>query len=95
MGFGIEGEQMVSATELSRSFGRYLDVAEARDVVILKHNRPVAVLMDFERYEQLRKQNEELLELMEHMAIYRLVREREGSAEEELVLKTLAAKYGL
>lgn len=86
---------MVSATELSRSFGKYLDEAEERDVVILKHNRPVAILMDFERYEKLREQNEELRELLEHIAIYQLVKEREESAEEEVALDALAAKYGL
>ena len=95
MGFAIEKEQMVSATELSRSFGKYLDEAEEEDVVIFKHNRPVAVLMDFERYEKLREQNEKLLDLVEHIAIHRMVKERKGSAEEGLALDALAAKYGL
>ncbi len=70
-------------------------VTEEEDVVIFKHNRPVAVLMDFERYEKLREQNEELLELIEHFAMHRMVKEGEGSAEQGLALAALAAKYGL
>lgn len=95
MGLQIEKEQMVSATELARAFGKYLDEAEEQDVVVLKHSRPVAVLMDFARYEKLREQNEELRELLEHIAIYRLVKEREGSPEEEISLEVLAEQYGL
>jgi prevent-host-death family protein len=95
MGLQISREQMVSITELARAWGRYLDEAEERDLVILKRNRPVAVLVDFARYEKLREQNEELLELVEHIAIDRLVREREGSPEEEISIEALAERYGL
>lgn len=95
MGFAMEKEQMVSATELSRAFSKYLDEAEEQDVVILKHNRPVAVLVDFERYEKLREQNEELRELLEHIAIYRMVKERAGSPKEEIQLDALVKAYGV
>ncbi|MCI2430328.1 type II toxin-antitoxin system prevent-host-death family antitoxin [Candidatus Acetothermia bacterium] len=88
-------QQMVSATELARAFGKYLDETEEQDVVVLKHSRPVAVLMDFTRYEKLREQNEELRELLEHIAVYRLVKERERSPEEEISLEALTKAYGI
>ena len=95
MGLQISKEQMVSTTELARAFGKYLDEAEEQDLVILKRNRPVAVLVDFKRYEKLREQNEDLLELFEHIEIYQMVKERERSSEEEVSLEALAKAYGL
>jgi len=95
MSLQISKEQMVSTTELARAFSKYLDETEEQDLVILKHNRPVAVLVDFERYEKLREQNEELLELLEHIAIYQMVKEREKSPEEEISLEALTRAYGV
>ncbi len=95
MSLQISKEQMIPITDLVRAFGKYLEEAAEQDLVILKHNRPVAVLVDFERYEKLREQREELLELLEHLEIYQLVKEREGSPEEEVSLEALAKAYGL
>ncbi|OGF55266.1 MAG: hypothetical protein A2Z21_09300 [Candidatus Fraserbacteria bacterium RBG_16_55_9] len=95
MGLQMSKEQMVSITDLVRAFGKYLDEAADQDLVILKHNRPVAVLVDFERYEKLREQREELLELREHLEIYQMVKEREGSPVEEISLEALSKAYDI
>lgn len=90
MAVQMKKEQMVSATELVRAFSKYLEETANQDVVILKHNRPVAVLMDFERFEKLQVRHEELLEFLDHLAIYQMVKEREHSSEEEIPIKKLA-----
>lgn len=95
MSLQISKEQIISITDLVRAFGKYLDEAAEQDLVILKHNRPVAVLVDFKRYEKLREQREKLLELLEHLEIYQMVKEREKSAEEEISLEALAKAYGV
>jgi len=95
MSLQMSKEQMISITDLVRAFGKYLDEAAEQDLVILKHNRPVAVLVDFERYEKSREQHEELLDLLEHLEIYQMVKERQGSPEEEVSLEALAKAYGL
>ncbi len=46
--------------------------------------------------EQIRReQNEELLELLEHLEIYQLVKEREQSREEEIPLDKLMQSHDL
>jgi len=42
-----------SATEFKQHFGKYLDAARSRRVIIERQGRPAAVLISFEEYEIL------------------------------------------
>lgn len=43
----------MTASEASKEFGRYLDAAQRDPVVVTKKNRPVAVTVSFQDWEEL------------------------------------------
>ncbi len=47
----------LSAKEAKYGFGRLIDLARAEPVAILKHGRPVVVVMAVEEFERLTAQN--------------------------------------
>ena len=96
MGITFDKEQIVSSTELMRSFGKYLegDLPD-HDIFIFKRNTPEAVLVTYHRYEEMKTQLEELKELLEHLAIHQIVETRKGSPEKAISLEKLKEKYGL
>lgn len=96
MGITFDKKQIVSSTELMRSFGKYLDVELSdHDIFIFKRNTPEAVLVTYQRYEEMKAQLEELKELLEHLAIHEIVETRKESPEKEISLEKLKEKYGL
>lgn len=96
MGISFEKKQIVSSTELVRSFGKYLDDEIGdHDIFIFKRNTPEAVLVAYERYEKMKEQLEELKDLLEHLAIYELVEQREESPAKKISLDKLKKKYDL
>ncbi|MBU4510246.1 type II toxin-antitoxin system prevent-host-death family antitoxin [bacterium] len=92
----FEKKQIVSSTELIRSFGKYLeDDLEDHDIFVFKRNIPEAVLVTYERYEEMKKQLEELKELFEHIAIYDIVNERKDSPVKKVDVDELKKKHAL
>ena len=96
MSITFEKEQIVSSTELIRSFGKYLedDVGD-HDIFIFKHNTPEAVLVAYERYEKMKNQLEELKDLLEHVVIYDIVEQRKKSPAKNISLYRLKKQYDL
>jgi prevent-host-death family protein len=45
----------MTASAASKEFGRYLDAAQREPVIITKQNRPVAVTVSFQDWEELTK----------------------------------------
>jgi len=50
----------INATTFKKRSGEFLDKALKEEVIIKRRNRKVAVLLDYERYEFLKKRLEEL-----------------------------------
>lgn len=96
MGITFDKKQIVSSTELMRSFGKYLEgELYDHDIFIFKRNTPEAVLVTYQRYEEMKSQLEELKELLEHLAIHEIVETRKESPDREIHLDKLKTKYGL
>lgn len=96
MGITFNKNQIVSSTELMRSFGKYLEGAlYDHDIFIFKRNTPEAVLVTYKRYEEMKTHLEELEELLEHAAIHAIVERRKASPEERISPQELEKKYGL
>lgn len=91
----FDKKQIVSATELVRSFKKYEEGAALHDIFIFKHNVPEAVLIAYKRYEQIKQQLDELKELLEHVCISKIVEQRKNSQEQGFCLEKLQKKYGL
>ncbi|MDI6793563.1 MAG: type II toxin-antitoxin system prevent-host-death family antitoxin [bacterium] len=96
MAITFDKKQIVSTTELISSFGEYLerDLYD-HDIFIFNRNTPEAVLVTYERYEQMKNQLEELRDLLEHVAIYGIVEQRKTSLEKKISLEELKKEYGL
>jgi len=96
MGISFDKDQIVSSTELMRSFGKYLekDLFD-HDLFIFKRNTPEAVLVTYKRYEEMKTQLEELKDMIEHLAIHDIVERRKASPTKKIDLKNLEKKYGL
>lgn len=45
----------MTASSASKEFGRYLDAAQREPVIVTKQNRPVAVTVSFQDWEELTK----------------------------------------
>ena len=91
----FEKKQIISSTELVRSFKKYENELPLRDIFIFKHNAPEAVLMDYSRYEKIKERLEGLEGLLEHIAIYETVQQRKSSPTKKLSLGKLQKRYGL
>ena len=96
MSITFEKKQIVSSTELVRSFRKYLeDEVEDHDIFIFKHNAPEAVLVAYGRYEEMKNQLEELRGLLEHASIYDTVEKRKAGPAKKISLDNLKKKYDL
>ena len=51
----FEKKQIISSTELVRSFKKYENELPLHDIFIFKRNSPEAVLMDYARYEKIKQ----------------------------------------
>lgn len=75
MAVAYKKEEILSASRVARSFGKVLTALKAqqrRRVVVLKNNQVEAVIVPIDDYEKMA----EALDLLEHMEIHRLVRQR-------------------
>ncbi len=83
MGVKMARDQMRSSSDVRRHLGEYLDKLGEHDLYILRGGKPTAAIVDIDRYESLLEQLAELQDLQEHLAIYKMLREREGQIEAE------------
>lgn len=91
----FDKKQIVSSTELVRSFGKYEDEVSSHDIFIFKRNAPETVLVAYKRYEQMKKELEEFRNLLEHVHIYEIIEQRKDSSERKMSIKNLQKKYGI
>ena len=68
-----EDTTLVGVSELRTNIDKILRESKKHKILIEKRNKPVAVLMDMEKYTQM----EETLELLEDFALGYLAKERE------------------
>jgi len=91
----FEKKQIISSTELVRSFKKYESELPLHDIFIFKRNSPEAVLMDYARYEKVKERIENLEELLEHIAAYEVIQRRKTSPARKISLEKLQEQYGL
>lgn len=93
MGLNIDHERMVISSEVGRQFGKFLARVKEGELIVLRHGRPEAVLVDFKRYEALHKEIEELQALVDHLNLYLEIQERRG--DRVLSAEEVAGELGL
>ncbi|MDY2882192.1 MAG: hypothetical protein SOT71_06020 [Romboutsia timonensis] len=77
MGLAINTSNIVSSTELVKNYASIRNkVKKDNSIIVFKNNKPDIALVEFELYEKLM----ELVELIEHDEIYKIVSERESSS---------------
>ena len=77
MAVAYKKDEILSASRVARSFGQVLadlNSKRRRRVAVVKNNHLEAILLPIEDYETMA----EALAILEHLEIYRLVRERKG-----------------
>lgn len=93
MSLSIKGDRMVTSSEVVRHFGRFLDRVKEGELIVLRHGRPEAVLVNFTHYEALHTELEELRELVDHLNLYLEIQERKGN--QVLSAEEVASELGL
>jgi prevent-host-death family protein len=58
--FNLSKMIKVSATEFKKRSGEFIDRSLKEEVIIQKRKRPVAVVIDYERYTELKRKLEDL-----------------------------------
>jgi len=85
-------DEIISASEVARGFSSVLNelINYTKDrFVISKNNKLEAVVLPIEEYERM----QEALDYLEHMEIYKIVKERENS--KTIPLEDVAAELGI
>ncbi|MCL6642451.1 MAG: type II toxin-antitoxin system prevent-host-death family antitoxin [Candidatus Bipolaricaulota bacterium] len=93
MGVSIAGKRLVTSSEVGRHFGELLDRLKEGELIVLRHGRPKAVIVDFQSYEKLHQELRELRELVDHLNLYIEIQERRG--DRVLSAEEVAAELGL
>jgi PHD/YefM family antitoxin component YafN of YafNO toxin-antitoxin module len=73
-----QSNELIPSSDFAKKFGSYLAQIKEQTldkVAILKNNHIEAVMVSKEEYERM----QEAMELMEHIEIYNIVKERENS----------------
>ena len=85
-------DEIISASDMARGFSKILkDIANhtRERFAISKNNKLEAIVLSIDEYEKLKRDSE----LLEHLEIYKLVKDREDS--KTISLKDSASKYGI
>ncbi|MBI1741726.1 type II toxin-antitoxin system prevent-host-death family antitoxin [Candidatus Acetothermia bacterium] len=93
MSLRIAGNRMVTSSEVGRHFGEFLDRLKEGELIVLRHGRPEAVVVDFPSYEQLHQELRELRELVDHLNLFLEIQGRRG--DRVLSAEEVAAELGL
>ena len=78
MSLRIKSDRMVTSSEVGRHFGKSLDRLKGSELIVLRHGRPTAAIVDFDRYEELHQELQELRDLVNHLNISLEIQERKG-----------------
>ena len=78
MSLRIKSDRMVTSSEVGRHFGESLDRLKGSELIVLRHGRPTAAIVDFDRYEELHQELQELRDLVNHLNISLEIQERKG-----------------
>lgn len=78
MSLRIKSDRMVTSSEVGRHFGKSLDRLKGSELIVLRHGRPTAAIVDFDRYEELHQELQELRDLVSHLNISLEIQERKG-----------------
>lgn len=84
MAVAYKKDEILSASRVARSFGQVLadlNSKRRRRVAVVKNNHLEAILLPIEDYETMA----EALAILEHLEIYRLVRERKGKKRRKAI----------
>ena len=88
-------EELMSSTDIVRNFSSVLDSIKKQKkekIAVLRKNRLEAVILPIEEYERIR----ELADLMEHLQLYNLIKEREKTPIDEYVdFEQVLSEHGL
>ena len=88
-------EELMSSTDIVRNFSSVLDSIkkQKRDkIAVLRKNRLEAVILPIDEYERIR----ELADLMEHLQLNKLIKEREKTPVSEYVdFEQVLSEHGL
>lgn len=78
MSLSIESDRIVTSSEAGRHFGKSLDRIKGSELIVLRHGRPAAAIVDFARYERLHQELQELRDLVDHLNLSLEIQERKG-----------------
>ena len=88
-------EELMSSTDIVRNFSSVLDSIKKQKkskIAVLRKNRLEAVILPVEEYERIR----ELADLMEHLQLCKLIKEREKTPIDEYVdFEQVLSEHGL
>ncbi len=93
MSLNIKADRMVTSSEMGRHFGEFLDRVKEGELVVLRHGKPEAILVDFKDYEAFLTEQEELRELVDHLNLYLEIQERKS--DKVLSAREVADELGL
>lgn len=88
-------DELMSSTDIVRNFSSVLDSIKKQKkdkIAVLRKNRLEAVILPIEEYERIH----ELADLMEHLQLYNLIKEREKTPIDEYVdFEQVLSEHGL
>jgi len=88
-------EELMSSTDIVRNFSSVLDSIKKQKkakIAVLRKNKLEAVILPIEEYERIR----ELADLMEHLQVYKLIKEREKTPLDEFLdFEQILSEHGL
>ena len=88
-------EELMSSTDIVRNFSSVLDSIKKQKkakIAVLRKNKLEAVILPIEEYERIQK----LADLMEHLQLYKLIKEREKTPlDEYLDFEQVLSEHGL
>ena len=86
--------ELISSSDFSKKFGSYLSQIRENSInklAILKNNKVEAVMVSKEEYERMK----EAYDLVEHMEIYNIVKERIGKSHKTISFEEMAKKHNV
>jgi len=92
-------EELMSSTDIVRNFSSVLDSIKKQKkakIAVLRKNKLEAVILPIEEYERIQERIRELADLMEHLQVYKLIKEREKTPLDEFLdFEQILSEHGL
>jgi len=86
--------ELISSSDFSKKFGSYLSLIKEKSVnklAILKNNKVEAVVVSKDDYERM----SEAYDLMEHVEIYNIIKERISKPHKTVSFEEMAKKHNI